>query len=116
MTYKEGRQRVAEWEPPETLPTAARSEVLAGQSILQVHCKLQLAQSGRESLCSEKRPLFDCWESTGGPGLCAEGRQEVVLLRPKRQHSKQPTGLADSLFYVNYCFGVPLLNGQRARL
>jgi hypothetical protein len=78
MTYREGQQRVADWEAPETLPTAAKSEVLAGRSILQVHYKLQLAQSGREPLCSEKRHLFDCWESTGCPGLRAEGRQEVV--------------------------------------
>jgi hypothetical protein len=26
----------------------------------------------------------------------------------------QPTGLADCLFYANYCFGVPLFNGQCA--
>lgn len=78
MTYREGLQRVADWEPPETLPTAARSEVLACRSILQVHCKIQLAQSGREPLCSEKRHLFDCWESTRCLGLRAEGRQEVV--------------------------------------
>jgi hypothetical protein len=51
-------------------------------------------------------------EGRAGPAVTFCGVE--ALFRPKHQHSNQPTGLADCLFYVNYCFGVPLLNGPCA--